>query len=303
VLRRAVELNPQDPAARHALATSLLAQGRYPEAGPLYAARFEIGQLKLKKPAGLPCPEWSGEPLEGKRLVVFPEMGFGDQIQHARFAGLLRDRGVSVSLLCLPELERLFAASLPGVHVAAARGQVEFPDPDFWTTSSNLMFLPGVTVESLPTAAYLRAPDPAPALPDGFKIGLATAGNPGHKNDANRSLQPAQAAQLKASLPGRVLDLAPTATGARDFADTAALISALDLVVTVDTSVAHLAGAMGKRTLVLIPAINTDWRWMQDREDSVWYPSMRLYRAHPTKGWAPALERLVHDVQAEAAGG
>lgn len=302
VLRRALAIEPGNAAAHHALATTLLAQGRYPEAGPHYAARFSLPQLGLKKPEGLPCPQWSGEALAGKRVVVFPEMGFGDQLQQARFAGLMRDRGAEVTLLCLPGLERLLAESLPGVRVIAARGSVDFSDPDAWMMSSDLMFLPGVTLETLPNAPYLRTDQPTPTLPDGYKIGLVTAGNPVHKNDANRSLPPALAGQLRTSLPGHVISLAPEATGARDFADTAALIRGLDLVVTVDTSVAHLAGGLGKRALVLIPALNTDWRWMHDREDSVWYPSLRLYRAHPTTGWAPALERLVRDVQAEASG-
>ena len=100
-----------------------------------------------------------------------------------------------------------------------------------------------------------------------------------------------------------MIDLAPAATGARDFADTAALIGGLDLVVTVDTSAAHLAGALGARTFVLVPGVNTDWRWMHGRDDSPWYPSLRLYRADPRAGWAPALQRLVHDVRAAAGEG
>lgn len=302
VLRHALAVDPTSAAAHHALATTLMAQGRYPEAGPHYAARFALPQLGLKTPQDLPYPRWSGEALAGKRVLVFPEMGFGDQIQHARFAALLRDQGAEVVLLCLPGLDRLFTESLEGVRVIAASGHVDFPDPDVWMMSGDLMFLPGITLGTLPSAPYLRTDQPAPPLPEGFKVGLVTAGNPTHKNDANRSLPPQLAERLRAGLPGRVLNLAPESTGARDFADTAALIGALDLVVTVDTSVAHLAGALGRRALVLIPALNTDWRWLHDREDSPWYPSLRLYRAHPTRGWAPAIEQLVRDVQAEAGG-
>ncbi|CAN7143558.1 tetratricopeptide repeat protein [Phenylobacterium sp. LjRoot225] len=308
VLHHATAVNPRDPAARHALGVALMGQGRYAEAGPLYAARFDLPQLGLQRPAGLPCPEWRGEPLAGKQLAVFPEMGLGDAIQHARFAALLRDRGAHVSLLCLPALARLFADSLPGVHVAAAAGKAEFPDPDYWAMSGALMFMPGMSLETLPAAPYLRAPrpladGPAPTRPPGLRIGLVTAGNPEHKNDANRSLSPQLAAGLRAALPGQIVDLAPAATGARDFADTAAVMSDLDLVVSVDTSAAHLAGALGKRAFVLIPAINTDWRWMHGRTDSPWYPSLRLYRADLRAGWAPAIERLVSDVQAEFGGG
>lgn len=300
VLRRALAIDPADPATHHALATTLMAQGRYREAGPHYAARFALPQLRLRKPADLSAPEWSGEDLAGKRVVVFPEMGFGDQIQHARFTALMRERGAEVWLLCHPDLERLFAESLAGVRVLAARGTVDFPDPDLWMMSGDMMFLPGVAPQTLPAAPYLRTRQPAPPLPGGFKIGLVTAGNPAHGNDANRSLPQALADDLRARLPGRLLSLAPEATGARDFADTAALVAALDLVVTVDSSVAHLAGAMGRRALVLIPGLNTDWRWMHEREDSPWYPSLRLYRAHPVHGWPSAIERLVADARAAA---
>jgi hypothetical protein len=307
VLRHATAVNPHDAAARHALAIALMGQGRYAEAGNFYRARFDLPQLGLQRPSGLAWPEWRGEPLTGKQLVVFPEMGFGDAIQHARFAALLRDRGAHVSLLCLPQLERLFAGSLSGVHVAAAAGRAEFPEPDYWAMSGALMFMPGMTPEALPAAPYLRPPPPtgaapAPDRPPGPRIGLVTAGNPEHKNDANRSLSPPLAEQLRAALPGQIVDLAPAATGARDFADTAAVMADLDLVVTVDTSAAHLAGALGKRAFVLIPAINTDWRWMHDRTDTPWYSSLRLYRADLRAGWAPALDRLASDAWAEFGG-
>lgn len=297
VLRQAVALDPAEPNARHALGMALLAQGRYAEAWPHYEARFEIPALGIDAPA-LPFPRWRGEDVAGKRILIFPEMGFGDQIQHARFALALRDRGAEVHLFCAPQLHRLFADSLEGVHVAAATGQVEFPDPDFWTMSATLMSLIGVTPETLPSAPYLQAPPARPATPPGFKVGVVTHGNPKHANDANRSLPPELAARLRNLLPGAVIELAPAATGARDFADTAALVAELDLVVSVDTSVAHLAGALGRKTFVLLPAVNTDWRWMTDRTDSPWYPSLTLYRADPRAGWAPAIERLAADAQA-----
>jgi hypothetical protein len=300
-LRQAVALDPAEPTARHALGMTLLALGRYADAWPHYEARFEIPALGINPPKNLPYPPWRGEDVAGKRILIFPEMGFGDQIQHARFALLLRDRGAEVYLFCAAELERLFADSLAGVHVAAASGTVDFPDPDYWTMSASLMTLTGVTPEALPNAPYLAPPAARVELPAGFRVGVMTAGNPQHGNDANRSLPPELSARLRASLPGQVIELAPAATGARDFAATAALIAGLDLVVSVDTSVAHLTGALGAKGFVLLPAINTDWRWMQERTDSPWYPSLTLYRADPRAGWAPALERLVADVRALAA--
>jgi hypothetical protein len=300
VLREALARNPIDANARHALALTLMAQGRFAEAWRDYEARFQIPQLGLRKPPGFPFSEWRGEDLAGKRLVIFPEMGFGDQIQHARFAPLLRERGAEVILLCPPELERLFVESLPGIQVVATRGAVEFPDPDFWTMCASLPGLTGVTPETLPNAPYLRAPKPGGRLPKGFKVGLMTAGDPRHGNDANRSLPPELAERLRESLPGQVIDLALAATGAGDFADTAAIVAQLDLVVSVDTAVAHLTGALGRPGFVLIPAIGADWRWMETREDSPWYPSLRLFRADPRAGWVPALDRLARAAQALA---
>jgi hypothetical protein len=300
VLRQTLAVAPRDPLAMHALGTTLLAQGRYGEAGPYYEARFAVPQLRLVKPR-IGFPEWRGEDLAGKRLLIYPEMGFGDQIQHARFAALLRDRGAEVQLFCRAGLARLFAGSLPGVAVAATEGRVELPDPDCWVMSASLMSLLDLASQTLPNAPYLHAPPAERPPPPGFKIGLMAAGDPTHPNDANRSLPAELAARLRAALPGQVVDLAPAATGARDFADTAALIAGLDLVVSVDTAAAHLAGALGKRAFVLIPAINTDWRWMHERTDSPWYPSLTLYRADAKRGWAAALEQLVADARTMAA--
>ena len=120
-------------------------------------------------------------------------------------------------------------------------------------------------------------------------------GNPTHKNDAKRSLDPSGAAELL-SLPGAV-SLAPEHTGARDFQDTADLIAGLDLVISVDTAVAHLAGSLGVPTWILLPSTGVDWRWLRGRKDSPWYPSARLFRQPPTGDWPSVLR----EVQAELA--
>ncbi|CAN7285197.1 tetratricopeptide repeat protein [Phenylobacterium sp. LjRoot219] len=297
-LRRAVTLAPQDPGARYALAVALLGQGRFAAAADFYRARFELPQLRRQKPVGLRYPEWAGGDLSGKRLVVFPEAGLGDQIQFARFAAQLRDQGAEVWLLCAPPLARLFATSLPGVQVRAAQGDLQLPDPDYWTTSGALMFGAGTELATLPAAPYLRPPAVTLPVPPGLKIGLMTASDPGAGDGG--SLPPAEAERLRAGLPGEVYDLSPTATGARDFADTAALIAALDLVVTVDGAVAQLAGALGKRAFVLLPRADVDWCWAPGHEDSPWHPSLRLYRADPQDGWGPTLDRLLRDAQTAA---
>jgi hypothetical protein len=252
----------------------------------------------MKKPA-LPYPEWRGEDVAGKRLLIWPEQGYGDQIQFARFARLLKARGAEVTLFCHAELAPLFAESM-GVQALAASGEVEFPDPDFWVMQGSLAARLGVTVDTIPAEPYLRAVRPGPPLGDGFKVGLKTEGNPGHSNDANRSLRPEQAQRLR-ELPARIVELDPAATGACDFADTAAIVDQLDLVICVDTSVAHLAGAMGKPVWVLIPAVETDWRWLLGRTDSPWYPSMRLYRQARGESWDAVIDRLTGDLRVEVA--
>ncbi|WP_296595740.1 tetratricopeptide repeat protein [Phenylobacterium sp.] len=295
-LREALRLAPDQHQTEARLGALLLSLGRLPEGFRHFEARH--AEPRLAKPK-LPFPEWRGEPLQGRRLLIWPEQGFGDQIQFARFAPLLRDQGAEITVLCRPGLERLFEQSLPGVDVRAAAGAVEFPDPDFWVMSPSLAGRLGVTLETLPNAPYLRAAGPAPDLPPGFRVGLVTAGNPQHANDANRSLPPAAAARLRA-LPASLVELDPAKTGARDFADTAAIVDALDLVITVDTSVAHLAGALGKPCWVLLPAIKTDWRWLRGRTDSPWYPSIRLYRQTVAGDWGDVLAAVERDLEAQS---
>ncbi|HEV2531751.1 glycosyltransferase family 9 protein, partial [Phenylobacterium sp.] len=254
----------------------------YAQGWPLYEARHDIPELGAPRP-DLPFPQWRGEDLAGKRLLIFGEQGFGDQIMFARFAPWLAARGAEVTLLCNPLLERLFGAL--GVAVRAMSGRVEFPDPDAWVASGDVAGRAGVTLETLPNAAYLRG-----AARSSGGIGVAARGNPRHANDANRSLPPEQAARLLA-LPG-ALDLDPAATRAGDFQDTADLIAGLDLVISVDTSVAHLAAAMGKPVWILIPTLMTDWRWGEAGETTPWYPTARLRRQPAPGDWASVIDAV-----------
>jgi tetratricopeptide (TPR) repeat protein len=288
--RRALERDPCNASTQRLLATLVLADGRFDEGFALYEGRHALPAMA--KP-NLSAPEWRGEEVAGKRVLIWPEQGFGDQIMFARFAGLLKARGADVTLLCRPGLVRLFEGSL-GVRTLGAQGAVDFPDPDFWVMTCSLAWRFGVTPQTVPGEPYLRAPAPGPPPSGAFKVGLVVRGNPGHLNDANRSLPPEMAERLR-RLPGEVIDLDPAATGARDFADTATIIDQLDLVVSVDTAIAHLAGAMGKPTWVLLSAIETDWRWLKDRSDSPWYPAMRLYRQQTRGDWEPVLRQVAQD--------
>jgi tetratricopeptide (TPR) repeat protein len=296
-LRAAHARAPDDPRTRHALGIVLMSQGRYAEGWPLYDARHQVAQLGLFKPQ-LPFAEWRGEDPKGKRILIFPEQGLGDQIQFSRFAPWLAEHGAEVTLVCHPALATLFRQSFD-VNVVAAVGQIEFADPDYWVMSGSVAGRSGLGPESLPTQPYLRA-EPKPP-PVGKRIGVMTRGNPAHANDAQRSL-PAEAATALTALPG-ALSLRPEDTGAKDFAETAAIIAGLDLVISVDTAVAHVAAALGKPTWILLPRIMTDWRWLEDRADSPWYPAARLFRQPAPGDWKSVLDEVFAALDAGPAPG
>ncbi|HWI87207.1 MAG TPA: tetratricopeptide repeat protein, partial [Sphingomonas sp.] len=297
VIRHALALTPDAPLATHALAHNLLAQGRYAEGWPLYAVRSLLPELNTGFPRDFPFPQWRGEPLAGKRLAVFPEQGLGDQIQFARFLPTLIAQAEEVILLAIAPLERLFRHNFPRAKIVRAAGKVEFPDPDYWITLHDLPAALQVRIDDIPGRPYLRPPESGPPLGPGFNVGLKTIGNPRHVNDGARSLPNEIADRLRTGLPGRVISLEPTESGAKDMADTAAIIDQLDLIVSVDTSVAHLAGALGKPCLLLVPGFSPDWRWMTRRTDSPWYPNHSLYRGEVNGDWRPATERLIADAQ------
>lgn len=286
--RRALELEPNRALSRAALGVAVLAQARYAEGFPLADAARELPPGATAKTApALPIPRWNGEDLAGKRLLVWSEEGFGDQIMFARFARLLQGRGAQVSWLCPPPLARLFRECL-GIDAIAAEGEVQLPTADAYCPSSAL---PAVLMPQLidpSPAPYLDLP-PANA-PPGARIGVMTASNPNHPNAGSKSIPPDLAARLR-EIPGAI-SLAPGATGAKDFYDTAAIIAGLDLVLSVDTAVAHLTGALGKPVWVLMYEPATDWRWLQRREDSPWYASARVIRQEEPNNWEGLVAKL-----------
>jgi tetratricopeptide (TPR) repeat protein len=286
--RRALELEPNRPVSRAALGVALLAQARYAEGFPLADAARELPAGATAKTApALPIPLWNGEDLAGKRLLVWSEEGFGDQIMFARFARRLQERGAQVSWLCPPPLARLFRECL-GVDAIAAEGEVQLPEVDVYCPSSAL---PAVLMPKLigpSPEPYFDLP-PANA-PPGARIGIMTASNPNHPNAGAKSIPPDLAARLL-DIPGAI-SLAPEATGAKDFYDTAAIIAGLDLVVSVDTAVAHLTGALGKPLRVLMYEPAADWRWLQAREDSPWYATARVLRQPQPGDWRGLLDAV-----------
>jgi len=308
--RRATAADPAHAQANFTEAMLLLVQGKLREGFEKYEWRWKLGTLV---PRNFPVPLWNGEDLAGRTILLHGEQGFGDTIQGLRYVPLVAARGARVVLEVPAALTRL-AARLPGVAELVTAGQA-LPRFDL---ASPLLSLPrafATTLETIPAdVPYLSAePDAVERWRKkldgaGLKVGMAWAGSPLHRSDARRSIavetfEPLlrlkgvrwfslqvgeRAGDLARLAPGLVTDLAPQLS---DFAETAAAIANLDLVITVDTAVAHLAGASGRPAWVMLR--NTpDWRWLVDRDDSPWYPTLRLYRQRRRGDWDEVVRRL-----------
>ena len=266
-------------------------------------------------------PPWLGEPeVAGKTVLLHAEQGFGDTIQFCRYATLLAERGARVVLQVQPELKSLLVA-LAGVHVVLARGE-PLPDFDFHCPLLSLPLAFGTTLGTIPSRIPYLAPRPAPverwrarlAAARPPRIGIAWSGNAQHRNDRHRSIGLGLFARLLyvggtlVSLQKELRDgdrqwlaahpeVLHAGDDLSDFADTAVLISLLDVVISVDTVVAHLAGAMGKPVWILLPALGVDWRWLLGREDSPWYPSARLFRQPAVGDWDSVMERVASELR------
>ncbi len=253
----------------------------------------------------LPGPQWDGSEPDGRTILVHAEQGLGDTIQFARYLPLIAARGGRPVLACEQKLIP-FLTGMSGVAIVAKNAPL--PPYDCWIDQMSLPCVFETRVYAIPSAdGYLRA-DPArvarwrDALPAGPRVGLAWAGNPAHNNDRRRSLPDADLAHILAT-PGIVfvnLQVGPRAGESplqdlspylADFADTAALIGAVDLVLTVDTAVAHVAGALGKTAWVMLP-FAPDWRWMLGRNDTPWYASLRLFRQPFVGDWRAVTEAV-----------
>lgn len=266
MLRRSLALKPDQPLARQRLGWALLMQARYAEGWPYWDSRPVEQRAALEK---LRFPQWRGEPLAGKSILVWGEQGIGDQIQAARFIPQLRALGARVTVVCLPHNVRIFE-QLGAERVIAAEGDVAFPDHDYWSLIWSLPGPLGVTYETLAAPPYLTPP---PAAHRGG-IAVSWRGSPNNANDAHRSMPDDWLLRL---VPGAV-ELQP----AGDSLDSLAQVAAFDLVITVDTAWAHMAGAIGKPCWLLLSHSGVDWRWFPEGPTSPWYPSVRLFwQAHP----------------------
>jgi Flp pilus assembly protein TadD len=312
--RAALSRSPQNSAIHYNLALALLSDGQYLEGFAEHEWRWQVAQLGLTQ-RNFPHPRWVGEDPRGKRLLLFCEQGFGDSIQMLRYVPILEQMGATVIVQLPQELMRL-ARSLPGSARFIAFGDAP-PEVDLQCPLLSVPLAMKTTVNSIPTAVpYLHA-EPAAAgewrmrinvaAGDKKKIGIAWAGRREHWNDRNRSIPAEILAPLfdlsevtffsvqKSDAAARLNNLVDGTADLHDFADTAAMIDALDLVISVDTAVAHLAGAMGKPTWLLLP-FAADWRWLQHREDSPWYPTMKLFRQSKAGNWMGVVQRVIERI-------
>ena len=308
----------RDPACFQAhadLSMVLLQTGQFEEGWREYEWRWGRAGLGVAPP-GVDVPQWRGEPVAGRTLLLWAEQGLGDALQFVRYATLAAAAGATVWLRVPRVLARL-CASCEGVARIVADDE---PVPDGIELHASLMSLPhvfGTTLETVPARVPYLSPAPlqGPPLPaDGRRrVGIAWSGSAAYPFNAERSFRARDMAplalvpdvrlySLQYGPPARELADVPELAGAvdlsqrlGDLADTAALVAQLDLVVTVDTSLAHLAGALGRPTAVAL-AHAADWRWMLGRDDSPWYPRLRLYRQPRPGDWAAVFTRIASDL-------
>ncbi len=317
--RQALALDPNAVQAHWGLAHVLLLRGDLLRGWEEYEWRWRLEE----RPRIPERPEliWKGEPCESRHMIIYAEQGLGDAIQFVRYVTMVLRRGARVTLLVPQTLVRLFQI-IPGIATVASTNAPGISG-DFQCSLLSLPKIFGTTLSSIPMQTpTLRAPEDVRQSwrsrcnrdGAGFKVGIAWAGSSTHENDPRRSLDPrllerldgmagVRLYSLQLNDPSRSEDMRGYIGGMVDYtahlhdvAETAGLLEQLDLVVTVDTMIAHLAGAMGKPVWLLLPHA-PDWRWLLGRDDSPWYPTARLFRQVSEGDWEEVLERVGASLQ------
>jgi hypothetical protein len=308
---RAVEIEPQNAEAHYSYAVTLLLLGRWPEGWAEYEWRWSRRHLV----AVMPKPLWNGEAMPGGTLLVHAEQGLGDTLQFVRLARMVKERVGTVVVECQPQLASLIARS-KGIGRVVARGE-PLGEFDSYVPLLSLPHLLGLSEENIPRQVPYLFPatelvqkwlDEFAGQP-GYKIGISWQGGPHNPSDRTRSFPLAEFRDL-AKLPGVQLYSLQFGSGREqvaafetdtpiidlgdrlgDFDNTAAIVQNLDLVITCDSALAHLAGGLGARVWMPL-AVVPDWRWLLDRHDSPWYPTMRLFRQSRPGGWSEPFARM-----------
>jgi hypothetical protein len=302
-----VAVAPDNADAHWNLANALLVRGDLARGWEEYEWRFK---RTGRSERAMTIARWNGESLSGQTILLSAEQGMGDIIQYARFAQMFAARGAKVIVECHPGLEGVLSTA-PGVAHVVPLGSA-LPSADFYLPIMSAPHALDITLDTLPSSqSYLSAPHKLSVkLPGyGFRVGLVWRGNPKHENDHLRSislaafepilrvggasfisLQVGESVGEITALPSD-LKVHDFSAHLKDFAATATTIAQLDLVITVDTAVAHLAGALGKPVWMLI-ARGNDWRWLHGRTDSPWYQTMRLFRQTPPRDWGVPIRQI-----------
>jgi hypothetical protein len=312
--RTAAGLMADTDQARYHRGMALLSMGDFTAGWAEYDHRVDMPSMKMRR---YDAPRWAGEPLDGRRLLVVAEQGYGDMIQFARLLPRAAACGGPVIFEAPAELLPVFAPLSASVTLRAMEdGPVPGAEFDCHTHLMSLPAALSLTEDTIPAdIPYVAAPADRVAhwhgamAGDGLKIGLCWAGRPSHPQDMQRSMDCRHLAPLAAMHGLRLFSLQkslekfPMAPEIRDrladdfsrlpenFSETAAIVANLDLLVTVDTSLAHLAGALGTPVWVLLPCA-ADWRWMRGRSDTPWYPTMRLFRQEAAGDWGGVTARV-----------
>ncbi len=310
--KQAIEINPKFAKAHLNLGTTLLLKGEVGQGFAEYEWRWQTKEINfyLHK-----LPLWDGSDLEGRNILLCAEQGYGDTIQFIRYAPLVKEKGGYVTFECYPALLRLLA-NFPGIdQIVEWRNSGENFD-----VYAPLMSLPHILRTSLNTIPakipylwFQEKQNPEKFELETYKIGIVWAGSATRKNDRFRStslvnflslqdLSGVSLYSLQKQIPERDIEtlknshIQDLSYLLNDFADTAEMITKFDLIITVDTAVAHLAGAMGKQVWVLL-SFAPDWRWMLDRNDTPWYSTMRLFRQQKIDDWEGVFERVKFELK------
>jgi hypothetical protein len=315
----AIRLRPNYADAYLNRAFAWLLKGDFEQGWPEYEWRWRTPDFILPN---FHQPQWDGGPLAGRTILLHAEQGLGDTLQFIRYVPLVRKRGGKVIVQCPRMLRRIVAKSITGIEALTVPG--ETPPP--FQVHCPLLSLPrllGTTLATIPADVPYLKTEPelvkrwrrelAPV--EGFKVGIVWQGSPQHKRDRFRSVPLTQFAPLAAVEGVRLVSLQKGPGSEQiamlpegfvafdaggkidDWAETAAVAKNLDLVVTIDTALAHLAGALGVPVWVALPYA-PDWRWLLGREDSPWYPTMRLFRQTEPRAWGPVFERMARECAA-----
>jgi Flp pilus assembly protein TadD len=314
---KALAIKPDYAGAHVNLGLLQLLMGDFQNGWRNYAWRWRAINSPLR-PREYEEPFWDGGDLEGKTVFIYPEQGLGDFIQFTRYVPLTAKKGGRV-VVEVPKVLHCLFSSLEGANMVIETGQ----PPGHFDLHASLLDLPktlGTTLQTIPAReSYLEAPSELIekwkiklAIHEGIHVGIVWGGNPDHKSDKMRSIDPilfkplleftgvtffslqvGRNGEALETFGSQVVDLRSEAT---PFDDTAAVMMNMDLIISVDTSLAHLAGALGRPVWTLLSFV-PDWRWMLDRDDSPWYPTMRLIRQQECGAWEGVIRKVCQDLE------